>query len=735
MGPDGPTLPGPTLPISPSGISAEIEKLFPSVTLEFVTLDTARLAGTLRVASFWGEGADWSYVRAPVDWPRQREFRNVKFGAGRNESDLHAGGGIGSAMISWWSNALLRVGLGDSSMEIRTAFRAIPFAWSYEDLFDAQNDIKGQLAMLIDVVLPLGTTFALPLIASTIVLEKELKLRALLVMMGLQMRYYWLSEWIWNTCLLLVISVLFMFAGFYAELEFVVRSPAVFATLLLLWSQCLLALAMLISCFVGRMIASNVACYLALVFLVLCSLVLNQYLIDDFNQMPSVLLVIGPLAYYRGVHLLLERAYVFGYVSGEMLSILLMIVVDTLVYFAAAFYFDAVLPREFGIVRHPLFCAQPLTRLSHRRRAAPISSTDNSAGVDDGGDEDSDVRAMREVAERAAAAAAGVSSTSEMPKLGICTVGLHKKYDGAGGKIAVHDLSLVVYEDECFGLLGPNGAGKTTTISMWTGLYPPTAGHCTICGHDLLTEMSTINQLMGVCPQFDILWPSLEIFETLRFYAMLKGVPKAEWHGEAMDSAASVDLTHVIFRTVGKLSGGMKRRVSLAISLVGNPKCVFLDEPTTGLDPQTKRAMWTLIDSFKQGGRCIVLTTHSMEEADALCGRIGIMAHGKLRCVGSSLHLKSKHGDGFKLQAAYAQQSREAAIAFLESVVPTGTLIEDFAGICVYRVPQSDVVLSDLFAKMERHADASIMDWAVRCGSLEEVFLSIARKADRTESG
>ena len=117
-------------------------------------------------------------------------------------------------------------------------------------------------------------------------------------------------------------------------------------------------------------------------------------------------------------------------------------------------------------------------------------------------------------------------------------------------------------------LVGPNGAGKTTTISMWTGLYPPTAGHCTICGHDLLTEMSTINQLMGVCPQFDILWPSLTVTETISLYCSIKGIKSRSVATKIVDS---VNLSHVAHRFVGRLSGGMKRRVSLAIARTAQP--------------------------------------------------------------------------------------------------------------------------------------------------------------------
>ena len=154
----------------------------------------------------------------------------------------------------------------------------------------------------------------------------------------------------------------------------------------------------------------------------------------------------------------------------------------------------------------------------------------------------------------------------------------------------------------CFGLLGSNGAGKTTLISVLTGLYSPTRGHATICGFDLETALHSIYKVMGICPQFDILWPDLTIEEHLLFYARLKGVPKQDEKSEVLALIRSVDLlgAHKKGSKAKELSGGMQRRLSLAISLMGSPEVVFLDEPTTGLDPETKRHVWTLLDKIKR---------------------------------------------------------------------------------------------------------------------------------------
>jgi ABC-type multidrug transport system ATPase subunit len=186
-----------------------------------------------------------------------------------------------------------------------------------------------------------------------------------------------------------------------------------------------------------------------------------------------------------------------------------------------------------------------------------------------------------------------------------------------------------------FGLLGPNGAGKTTLISILTGLYPPTSGDAFLAGFNVHTEIEKIYQNIGVCPQHDILWEDLSVEDHLYFYARIKGVSPKDEKAAVTASLETVSLTDFRTRTAKGLSGGEKRRLSIAIALIGFGKVIFLDEPTTGLDPEVRRLIWEIINKAKQG-RTIILTTHSMEEAEVLCQRIGIMSKGALRCLGVS---------------------------------------------------------------------------------------------------
>lgn len=191
---------------------------------------------------------------------------------------------------------------------------------------------------------------------------------------------------------------------------------------------------------------------------------------------------------------------------------------------------------------------------------------------------------------------------------------LRKVYPPSGGRpahVAVKNLSLHVKQGEIFGLLGPNGAGKTTLISMITGVYPPTKGNAWVAGFDILNDIESVHLNMGVCPQFDLLWPDLTVEEHLLFYARLKGVPPSEERLKVEHAMQEVFLFQKANYKTSQLSGGMKRRLSVAISLVGDPSIIFLDEPSTGLDPKNRRKLWDILSECK-GKRAMVLTTHSV---------------------------------------------------------------------------------------------------------------------------
>jgi ABC-type multidrug transport system ATPase subunit len=227
-----------------------------------------------------------------------------------------------------------------------------------------------------------------------------------------------------------------------------------------------------------------------------------------------------------------------------------------------------------------------------------------------------------------------------------------------------------VQKNSLFSLLGPNGAGKSTTINMLTGVIPAHEGDAIVLGRSIRSSsgMSFIRSKMGVCPQFDLLWDLLTAEEHLELFGRIKGIPESSLAAEVKERLEQVRLSDSAKSVSSSFSGGMKRRLSVAISFIGNPELVFLDEPTTGMDPISRRQVWKIIEEAK-AGRAIVLTTHSMEESDFLSDRISIMARGRMRCIGSSISLKSRFGAGIRVSVTCPSGNYDQAIAFFSSSI------------------------------------------------------------------
>ncbi len=218
--------------------------------------------------------------------------------------------------------------------------------------------------------------------------------------------------------------------------------------------------------------------------------------------------------------------------------------------------------------------------------------------------------------------------------------GLTKRYKGL---TAVDELCLTIEEGELFSLLGVNGAGKTTTVKMLSCLTEPDEGDAFLLGKSIRFESAEVKKLLGVSPQETAVAPNLTARENLALLCGIYGFSKEKTNRKIEELSKKLSLTEVLDRRAGKLSGGWQRRLSIAMALVGEPKILFLDEPTLGLDVLARSDLWTLIEDLK-GEITIVLTTHYMEEAEALSDRVGIMKDGKLIAFGSVEELKARAG-------------------------------------------------------------------------------------------
>ena len=260
--------------------------------------------------------------------------------------------------------------------------------------------------------------------------------------------------------------------------------------------------------------------------------------------------------------------------------------------------------------------------------------------------------------------------------------GLERMFEG--GVHAVQGVDLEVSEGEIYGFLGPNGAGKTTTVRMLTTLLLPTAGSARVAGYDVVREASSVRRSIGVALQEAALDPLMTGRELIRLQATLHGIPKSEGRRRADELLEKVGLMDAADRRVGTYSGGMQRRLDLASALVHEPRVLFLDEPTTGLDPVSRKTIWQEVDELNKEGTTVFLTTQYLEEADQLADRVGIIDDGRLVAEDTPKSLKAEVGNPhleMALADEVAEHAREVISSFGKPMPPRdGKVLVELAG-------------------------------------------------------
>ncbi|XP_036454330.1 ATP-binding cassette sub-family A member 2 isoform X2 [Colossoma macropomum] len=434
-------------------------------------------------------------------------------------------------------------------------------------------------------------------------------------------------------------------------------------------------------------------------------------------------------------------------VEGDDFNLLLsmvMLIIDATVYGVLTWYIEAVHPGMYGLPRPWYFPLQKSYWLGSGRIETwewPWGSSARLSVM-----EEDQACAMEH---RRSEETRGIEEEPSHLPLVVCIDKLTKVYK-TGSKLALNKLSLNLHENQVVSFLGHNGAGKTTTMSILTGLFPPTSGSATIYGHDIRTEMERIRQNLGMCPQHNVLFDKLSVEEHLWFYSRLKGMAEEDIRKEMDKMIEDLELSNKRHSLVQTLSGGMKRKLSVAIAFVGGSRAVILDEPTAGVDPYARRAIWDLILKYKQG-RTILLSTHHMDEADLLGDRIAIISHGKLKCCGSPLFLKSTYGDGYKLTLVKKQSDSNAAdqssvppssslspcsesrvTQFIRQYVASCLLVSDSNTELSYVLPSEAVkkgCFERLFQALEQSLDSlALTSFGVMDTTLEEVFLKVSEE-------
>ncbi|MEX0676815.1 MAG: ABC transporter ATP-binding protein [Pirellulales bacterium] len=313
--------------------------------------------------------------------------------------------------------------------------------------------------------------------------------------------------------------------------------------------------------------------------------------------------------------------------------------------------------------------------------------------------------------------------------LAICCAKLFKRYEGRPPVDAVRGLDLEIERGECFGLLGPNGAGKTTTIEILEGLLAPSSGEVEVLGRRWGQADNEIRQLIGISLQETRLSEKLTVLETLRLFRSFyrEGF-------EPEDVLARVSLDDKTHARVGKLSGGQRQRLAVACALVGNPELLFLDEPTTGLDPQSRRQLWEMIREMRSAGRTVLLTTHYMDEAERLCDHVAIVDLGRVIALGTPRQLIAtlggEHVIEFTLEGGGRGGLDKADLADL----PTVSEVRSENSHVSLSVAEPHVVLPALLARLDR-MECQLTSLTTRHASLEDVFVKLAgRHLDDAEA-
>jgi ABC-type multidrug transport system ATPase subunit len=571
-----------------------------------------------------------------------------------------------------------------------------------------------------------------PIGLAAVVYEKEQRLRMMIKMMGMADSVYWLVTYLWNLLVYCIFACVLYIGGSLIGLAFfTLNSASLQMVFYFIYGNLQIAFTILVSTIFTKSKTATVASYLWVFLSGLVANVLLTFFLQS-SAIPTGLVymleLIPAFSLYRGLYEFAQYAFDGAYKETDGMlwsnlsdepnglgTAMLIMVLEWPCFMLAALYLDQVLDAGTGVRQKWNFCLQ---RRNSQAKSGQLALTQVEKVV--GG--------AQSATDGANSSRVGAAVPHSQRSVVIDAVGLTKVWPAADGnppKTAVDNVDMTLSTQECFGLLGQNGAGKTTTIMMLCGFTEPTDGEALVAGLNIRHEMRQIYQRMGVCPQHNLLWESLTALEHVKFYASLKGVPKMDLTVQAMAALDAVSLGKVANKRAGAFSGGMKRRLSVAISLIGAPAVVFMDEPSTGLDPASRKQLWRAVHLAKQRDGCgIVLTTHSMQEAEELCDRLAIIRSGKVVVDGTPLALTKSYGDFLQVHLSLPREKLPAASALIKGLSPSMTLKEGLGGTQKYELSGKETNVQAVFGAIAAHKEElEIVDWGVQNASLEDVFV------------
>lgn len=615
-----------------------------------------------------------------------------------------------STSINIINNALFKDWTGSDEASIHTYFQGMT------ELVVNKLDISAIVGVNL---FAFAVSFLIPPFVTNVVIDKQDKILALMQMSGLKMPVYWFVTYLYYFAQYILVMIFLVATALSFQMRlFTQTSPLLLLVSILIWGNALVAFSFFLSIFFDKARHSSMVSYFIVVMGVLVSNMLNGSVFMT-DSPPFWYLLYPPFAFYRLIFIL-EDACInfvcmdtqsmlhlfFGGKSGSMpvdstsqlATILLLLILESIFMFFVSWYGYELLPKEYGVRRQWNFCLPDFRKQFSRNNRATSDEWDNrndslqSIRVDldktsideDSLDDEADVEkglmgplesAENEILDDDVIAEMRSVIEDNPRNYSLSVEKLSKKYCRKK-RMALKDFYLNLKPGEVFGLLGANGSGKTTLISCLTGLIQPSYGTARFFNGklDLKTNMESVQSRIGVCLQFDVFYPKLTCLEHVLFYSRLKGYPERHIKSHCLNVLEQVGLDEDAQKLAYELSGGMRRRLSIAIALSGHVDLLFLDEPSTGLDPLTRRDLWSVFSSIVEKRKAedkspltVILTTHAMDEADLLCDRIAVMEKGIMKCIGSPEYLKSKFSVGYTLQMSLSPLQMESQFKHFQS--------------------------------------------------------------------
>ncbi|CAN6207394.1 unnamed protein product [Urochloa humidicola] len=582
-----------------------------------------------------------------------------------------------------------------------------------------------------------------PVMLTYLVYEKQHKLRTMMKMHGLGDGPYWIIYYMYFLIFSTVYMIIFVIFGSVIGVNFFkINNYSIQFVFFFSFINLQIVLAFLASSFFSKV---NTAQAIAYLYIFGSGLIAGN-LIRNFiegGKFPrhwiTVLEIIPAFSLYRGLYELGQYAITASETGSNgmqwsdlndhtngMRDVLIIIILEWMVLLPIAYYFDHA--ASVGHTSSPLSIIKRLLKKDRTSRRITVNEiADKDVHVE--------MQKLDIIKERET-----VDQVLQQQTSGYAVVcdDLRKVYHGKDGnpdKFAVRGVSLALPYGECLGILGPNGAGKSSFISMLIGFVKPTSGNASVRGFSIQNDMEKIYNSMGVCPQNDMLWETLTGREHLQFYGRLKGLSGSSLDLAVDESLRSVNLLHggAPDKQVKKYSGGMKRRLSVAISLIGDAKVVYMDEPSTGLDPASRKSLWSAVKQAKQD-RAIILTTHSMEEAETLCDRLCIMVDGSLQCIGTPKELIARYGGYYVLTMTTLPEFEQEVENLVRKLSPSARKVYNLSGTQKYELPKQEVRIADVFMAVESFKKrVEVQAWGLADTTMEDVFVKVAKEAQLSE--